>query len=252
MRFDQENLFTFDPGEPFPELPLGFGLPEEIVCVTRHLDWERLPIAYSQGIFPWYEKGQPVFWWLTNPRMVLQTKNFKVSHSLRKRLKRVLEYQYEGKELVIRVDSNTPQVIEACSQPRKNQNGTWITEEIFQSYLELASRDLVHSVEVYLDNDLMGGLYGVSLGRMFYGESMFSRAPDLSKIALSLLVSLCVKENIPWIDCQQETAHLKSLGASPVSLKDFKGHISDFCRRSPVDWQAYRETPLNLLVENLI
>ncbi len=170
MKFDRTNLFTFAPGEAFPELPLGFGLPDEIVCVTRHLEWERLPIAYSQGIFPWYEEGQPVFWWMTDPRMVLQTKNFKVSHSLRKRLKRALQFKYEDKEIVLRLDSCTKKVIESCAQPRKGQDGTWITEEILQSYLALAERNLVHSVEVLINQELLGGLYGVSLGECSTGS----------------------------------------------------------------------------------
>lgn len=250
MKFDREELFTFDPGEPFPELPLGYGLPEDIVCVTKTIDPERLPIAYSQGIFPWYQEGEPVFWWMTDPRMVLQTKNFKVSHSLRKRLKRALQFNYEGKNIILKIDSCTDRVIASCALiSRHDQDGTWITKEIFKSYLALAEKDLVHSVEVFVDNELRGGLYGVSLGRMFYGESMFSTSADLSKIALSLLVCICKNENVPWIDCQQETEHLKSLGASSVSLKEFKEHLNQYCKKPPVDWNKYRGKELNSLLE---
>ena len=181
-----------------------------------------------------------------------QTKNFKVSHSLRKRLKRALQFKYEDKEIVLRLDSCTKKVIESCAQPRKGQDGTWITEEILQSYLALAERNLVHSVEVLINQELLGGLYGVSLGRMFYGESMFSKESDLSKIALSLLVSICMKEDIPWIDCQQETSHLKSLGAFLVPLSEFKQHLKEYCSLPPVNWDAYRGVPLNDLLEKVL
>lgn len=249
MKFDQVNLFTFEDGEPFPEVPLGFGLPDEIVCVTRHVDPERLPIAYSQGIFPWYEEGQPVFWWMTSPRMVLETKNFKVHHALKKRLKKAFQYLYGDKRLSIRLDSCTEDVIRNCSLPRSEEEpGTWITEEMIQAYVQLAKQDMVHSVEVFLNDTLAGGLYGVSLGRMFYGESMFTHFSDLSKIALATLVAICRQDDIPWIDCQQETQHLKSLGASPVSLEEFKHHLDEYCPLPPVYWQKYRNKELNELL----
>lgn len=195
---------------------------------------ERLRAAYARGIFPWYGEGQPILWWSTDPRMVLQTRDFKLRRSLRKVINRFRATP--GCE--IRVDSATPAVLEACADTlRDGQPGTWILPAMQQAYLRLAREGTVHSVETWIDGQLEGGLYGVNLGRMFYGESMFMRRTDASKIALAALVCLCREQDIPWIDCQQQTAHLASMGAEPVTRERFEDHLARHVGEpTPRDW----------------
>ncbi|WAC71155.1 leucyl/phenylalanyl-tRNA--protein transferase [Roseateles sp. SL47] len=194
----------------------------------------RLRAAYAQGIFPWYSEGQPILWWSTEPRMVLKTADFKLSRSLRKTLARFR--RTPGCD--IRVDTATDVVLKACaSTPRDGQAGTWILPDMQQAYLQLAQEGTVHSVETWMDGELVGGLYGVNLGRMFYGESMFMRRTDASKIALAALVCLCREHGIPWIDCQQQTGHLASLGAAPVTRAAFESHLAQYVGQpAPQDW----------------
>jgi leucyl/phenylalanyl-tRNA--protein transferase len=194
----------------------------------------RLRQAYSRGIFPWYGEGQPILWWSTAPRMVLQTRHFKLTRSLRKTIARFA--RTPGCE--IRVDSATPEVLHACANaPREGQSGTWILTEMQEAYAALAREGTVHSVETWIDGELAGGLYGVNLGRMFYGESMFARRTDASKIALAALVCLCRQHGIAWIDCQQNTEHLASLGAFEVTREDFEGHLARTVKLpAPSDW----------------
>ncbi|MFN3861181.1 MAG: leucyl/phenylalanyl-tRNA--protein transferase [Roseateles sp.] len=181
---------------------------------------ERLAAAYRRGIFPWYGPGQPPLWWAPDPRMVLQTANFKLSRSLRKTVAKFASTP--GCE--IRVDHDRAAVLSACAgTPRKGQDGTWIVPELQAAYLAWPA---VHSVETWVNGELVGGLYGVNLGRMFYGESMFMRRTDASKIALCALVCLCRAFDIPWIDCQQNTRHLASLGAAEVSRAAFEAHLA--------------------------
>ena len=197
---------------------------------------ERLREAYRQGIFPWYSDGQPPLWWSPDPRMVLQTRHFEPSHSLRKTLRRFA--RTPGCE--IRVDSARRDVLRACANaPREGQAGTWILPEMQAAYLRWAeSQDAVHSVETWIDGELVGGLYGVNIGRMFFGESMFMRRTDASKIALAALVCLCRRNGIPWIDCQQNTRHLASLGAAEVARFQFESHLAWATEQAtPPDWQ---------------
>jgi leucyl/phenylalanyl-tRNA--protein transferase len=181
---------------------------------------ERLAAAYARGIFPWYGPGQPPLWWAPDPRMVLQTANFRLSRSLRKTVQRFSTTP--GCE--IRVDFDRAAVLAACaSAPREGQSGTWIVPELQAAYLAWPA---MHSIETWMDGELVGGLYGVNLGRMFYGESMFMRRTDASKIALAALVCLCREFGIPWIDCQQNTPHLASLGAAEVPRNEFEAHLA--------------------------
>lgn len=181
---------------------------------------ERLEAAYRRGIFPWYGPGQPPLWWAPDPRMVLQTAHFKLSRSLRKTVQRF--QATPGCE--IRIDRSRAAVLRACaSTPRDGQNGTWIVPELQAAYLGWPA---MHSVETWVDGELVGGLYGVNLGRMFYGESMFMRRTDASKIAMCALICLCRELGIPWIDCQQNTRHLSSLGAADVSRNVFEAHLA--------------------------
>jgi leucyl/phenylalanyl-tRNA--protein transferase len=184
---------------------------------------ERLINAYSQGIYPWYAEGQPIVWWSPSPRMVLHTAEFKLSRSLRKTLQRFCATP--GCE--IQLNSAFPQVIAACAgAPREGQNGTWILPEMRAAYERLNTQGVAHSVETWVDGELVGGLYGLKLGRMFFGESMFMRRTDASKIALAALVALCREHGITMIDCQQQTRHLASLGARPIRRALFEAHLA--------------------------
>lgn len=196
---------------------------------------ERLREAYSRGIFPWYGPGQPPLWWSPDPRMVLQTRDFKLSRSLRKTLQRFI--LTPGCE--IRVDTATPEVLRECAgKPREGQSGTWILPEMQAAYLRWSQEArAVHSIETWMDGELVGGLYGINLGRMFFGESMFMHRTDASKIALAALVCLCRQFGIAWIDCQQNTRHLASLGAAEVARSAFEAHLRQALAQSaPDDW----------------
>lgn len=200
------------------------------------LDPQRLQAAYRRGIFPWYSPGQPPLWWAPDPRMVLKTANFKLSRSLRKTVQRFATTP--GCE--IRIDHDRRAVLRACaSVPREGQSGTWIVPELQAAYLAWPA---MHSVETWVDGELVGGLYGVNLGRMFYGESMFMRRTDASKIALCALVCLCRHFDIPWIDCQQNTRHLASLGAAEVPRNAFEAHLAAHVdHATPGPWTYHRD-----------
>jgi leucyl/phenylalanyl-tRNA--protein transferase len=210
---------------PFPPTSQALG-PETdapgLLAAGGDLSPERLTEAYRHGIFPWFGEGQPLLWWSTDPRMVLPVDEFKLSRSLRKTLQRFL--RTPGCE--IRFDGDAPAVIAACAAaPREGQDGTWIVPDMVEAYVRLHRLGRVHSVETWVDGELVGGLYGVALGRMFFGESMFARRTDASKIALAALVAFCRAQDIALIDCQQQTAHLASLGARPIPRPRFEAHL---------------------------
>ncbi len=210
----------------FPDPAEAMGADSEapgLLAVGGDLRPERLLAAYRLGIFPWYGEGQPLLWWSPDPRMVLQVQDFKLHPSLRKTIRRFL--RVPGGEL--RVNHDTAAVIAACAAtPREGQAGTWIVPEMQQAYAALARRGFVQSIETWVDGRLVGGLYGLRIGRMFFGESMFAHASDASKIALAYLVGLCRRDALPWIDCQQNTRHLASLGAAEVSGAAFRAHLA--------------------------
>lgn len=224
---------------PFPEPDLA--LDEDtglagLLAIGGDLSVARLEAAYRRGIFPWYSQGQPILWWSPDPRMVLQVDAFRVSRSLRKALRRFAA----APNCEIRVDHATEQVISACSQVyRDGQIGTWITPEMQQAYGQWYQAGRVHSFETWIDGELVGGLYGVNIGRMFFGESMFSRRTDASKIALAALVGACRARGIPWIDCQQNTGHLASLGAAVVPRPAFLEHLARVTVAPPPDDWTY-------------
>lgn len=194
----------------------------------------RLEEAYSKGVFPWYSEGQPVLWWSPDPRMALSVDRFKLSRSLRKTLARFV--RTPGCE--VRIDSAFPRVIRACSTaPRDGQAGTWIVPGMIEAYCAWHALQRVHSFETWVGGELVGGLYGVNLGRMFFGESMFSLCTDASKIALAALVCFCRENAVPMIDCQQRTAHLASLGAAEMSRSDFERRFIPRLSEPPIaDW----------------
>lgn len=198
---------------PFPPVELALRNPNGLLAAGADLKPERLLDGYRHGIFPWFGAGDPILWWSPDPRMVLFPDEFKVSHSLHKTLRR-------GNHEV-RTDSAFEQVMRACASPRDGQDGTWIQEEVIEAYVRLHQMGLAHSIETWMDDELVGGLYGVSLGRMFYGESMFSRKTDASKIALAHLVAQLKRWNFGMIDCQMNTPHLATLGAREIPRRQF-------------------------------
>lgn len=189
--------------------------PDGLLAVGGDLSAQRLIAAYSLGIFPWYSDGEPILWWSPDPRMVLFPKDFRVSKTLRK-------VANNGK-FEIKFDTAFADVIEMCaSVSRIDQEGeTWITQEMKEAYINLHKKGIAHSVETYTNGKLVGGLYGLSLGGCFFGESMFHTVTDASKVALYHLVNKLTEWNFDLIDVQQETRHLKSLGAIPIERKDF-------------------------------
>ena len=183
----------------------------------------RLEEAYGRGVFPWFSPGQPPLWWSPDPRMVLPVAHFVLSPSLRKTLRRFI--RSPGHE--VRIDHDFRAVISACAQaPRAGQHGTWIVPEIIDAYCAWNAQGRAHSVETWINGELVGGLYGVGMGRMFFGESMFARRSDASKIALAALVAFCRSQGIVLIDCQQHTQHLASFGAKEIPRADFEAHLS--------------------------
>jgi leucyl/phenylalanyl-tRNA--protein transferase len=196
----------------------------------------RLEEAYRKGIFPWYGPGQPVLWWSPDPRMVLPTAEFRVSHSLRKTLRRFA--RTPGHE--VRVDHAFDRVIAACANtPREGQDGTWIVPQVMNAYREWHRLGRVHSFETWVDGELVGGLYGVGIGRMFFGESMFAHRTDASKIALAALVAFARENGIALIDCQQNTRHLASLGAHEIDREAFERHLASACNEEDIGRWSY-------------
>jgi len=202
----------------FPPIDAALDDPNGLLAAGGDLSPERLVDAYRHGIFPWYNGGQPILWWSPNPRMVLLLDEFKLSRSL---AKVVRQQRFE-----IRVDTAFRDVITACAEPRNGQSGTWITPQVIDAYTTLHRQGYAHSIESWRDEQLVGGLYGVAIGRMFYGESMFARESDASKVALVKLVAMLKYMEMPLIDCQQETDHLARFGARPVTRRTFAGWLA--------------------------
>ncbi|MDR0933716.1 MAG: leucyl/phenylalanyl-tRNA--protein transferase [Burkholderiaceae bacterium] len=215
--------------DSFPDISLA--LPESsgaggLLAASAAIWPERLLEAYRKGIFPWFSEGQPVLWWSTNPRMVLPTDRFVISRSLKKKLVQVEKSMSSGGPWQVRFDSAFEAVMRACAEPRNGDPGTWISEEMIENYLKLHHKSFAHSAELWLDGELVGGAYGVSIGKMFFGESMFSRVSDASKIALAWLVRFLAQNGVGLIDCQQQTPHLASLGAICISREVFSEHLA--------------------------
>lgn len=185
-----------------------------LLAIGGNLSAERLISAYASGIFPWFSDGDPILWWSPNPRLILYPKNFKTSKSLKQKINK--------HNFLIRIDFAFEEVIKTCAEiNRKNQQGTWITKDMQNAYIELFNRGLAHSVEVWEENKLVGGLYGVSLGAAFFGESMFHKRTDASKIAFYYLSKICEILDLHFIDCQVSNPHLVSLGAKEIDRAIF-------------------------------
>jgi leucyl/phenylalanyl-tRNA--protein transferase len=215
-----------DTDTPFPDVAKALTTDAPgLLAAGADLSPPRLLNAYRHGIFPWFSEGQPILWWSTDPRMVLLTGQFRVSDSLKKTLRKVERSRQENGRWQVRFDSAFEQVMRNCAAPRRDGPGTWISDDIIAGYSGLHRMGYAHSAEVWLDGELVGGAYGVCIGRMFYGESMFARVTDASKIALAYLVRFLRAHGVTMIDCQQETGHLASLGAAPIPRAQFLAHL---------------------------
>jgi leucyl/phenylalanyl-tRNA--protein transferase len=207
------------PDTPFPPIEGALDEPNGLLAASPDLPPGRLLDAYRHGIFPWYSGDQPVLWWSPDPRMVLFVDEFRLTHSLRKVVKQ--------RHFEVRVDTAFRAVMEGCAEtPRPGQGGTWITPEIVGAYGALHAGGNAHSVEAWREGRLVGGLYGVVIGRMFFGESMFARETDASKVALVHLIAMLRGMGFPLVDCQQETAHLASFGARPIPRPAFAERLA--------------------------
>lgn len=227
--------------EPFPNVSSALTEADGaagLLAAGANLSPERLLQAYQNGIFPWFSEGQPILWWSTDPRMVLFVDDFKISASLKKTLKNIHRSMGSNGQWRVSFDQAFEDVMRACAAPRNGEAGTWISEEIIAGYGGLHKQGYAHSVEVWLNSELVGGAYGVCIGKMFYGESMFTRATDASKIALTYLVHFLKSEGVSMIDCQQQTAHLASLGATPIARSEFISHLRQAIDAPPIkDWK---------------
>lgn len=204
--------------EAFPPIERALSEPNGLLCAGGDLSPQRLILAYGQGIFPWYSRDEPILWWSPDPRMVLVPTEFKISRSLLRTLRNG-HYQ-------VRLDHDFAAVIRHCAGARrKAQSGTWITAEMQAAYVALHELGYAHSVETWVDDELVGGLYGLAIGRMFYGESMFSLISDASKIALAHLSRYLASQRFGLVDCQMNTPHLASLGAREIPRADFLAQL---------------------------
>ena len=223
-----------EPYEPLPPARRALAQPNGLVAAGRDLTPQRLLEAYRKGLFPWYSEGQPVLWWSPDPRMVAFTDTFQPRRSLRKTVRAVAR----AGDWQIVLDGDFRQVIEACAAPRRDGAGTWITPAVIEAYVGLHRIGHAHSFEVRdRRGTLLAGLYGVAIGRMYFGESMFTRVPDGSKCAYVAMMSALKSLGVPMVDCQQSTEHLESLGAVEISRDCFLDQVAALVRQPMPDWK---------------
>lgn len=219
-----------DPAAPFPPLEDALRDPDGLLAVGGDLSVTRLRNAYASGVFPWFSDGQPILWWSPDPRMVLFPDELHVGRSLRKTIRRA----QRDESFEISHDRAFDEVIAACSTiPREGQDGTWITDDMLAAYREFHRSGFAHSVEAWRDGELVGGLYGVAIGRVFFGESMFAREPDASKIAFASFVEELADAGYAVIDCQVHTDHLARFGARLIERKQFAEILAQACDQTP-------------------
>ena len=228
------RLILLDPDQPdqaFPPTQKALKDPNGLLAVGGCLSTTRLLNAYRHGIFPWYSDDEPILWWSPDPRLVLFPEQLNVSQSLRKTLKK--------QKYTVTIDQAFTQVIKACAQPRQAESGTWITDDIENAYSDLHELGVAHSAEAWLDGVLVGGLYGVAIGQVFFGESMFNTATDASKVAFATLVAKLKSWDYKLIDCQVHSAHLASLGAVEIDRTEFNHLIKQYGEQpvNPLAWQ---------------
>ncbi|HXG90566.1 MAG TPA: leucyl/phenylalanyl-tRNA--protein transferase [Vicinamibacterales bacterium] len=206
------------PSDDFPPVDRALDEPNGLLAAGGGLGVARLRDAYTRGIFPWFSEGDPVLWWYPNPRMVLPTDAVHVSQSMKRRLRQA--------DFTVTMDRAFAEVLTACAAPRRDGPGSWLVPSMLRAYQRLFEAGVAHSIEVWINNTLAGGLYGVAVGRMFYGESMFSRQPNGSKIAIITLAAQLARWDFPWIDCQMRTEHLASLGAHDLPRERFTREVA--------------------------
>lgn len=251
MQSPASRLPWLTPGESFPPAAEAWGAHDPapgLLAAGGALNVATLKQAYGHGIFPWFSTGQPILWWSPDPRMVLHTAEFRLHRSLRKTLA-----NFRGTAgCEVRFDSAFADVIRHCARsPRPGQSGTWIVPDMVRAYEGLHRHGMAHSIETWIDGQLAGGLYCVAIGRAVFGESMFTRVSDASKIALAALVAFCRTHGIPIIDCQQNTAHLATLGAREIPRADFVKQVANNATLAgpawefkPVYWDALEQAAL--------
>lgn len=224
----QDKLpFLLDDEVIFPDTEFALEKPNGLLAVGGNLSRERLKLAYQNGIFPWYSEPDPILWWSPNPRAVLYLDDLKVSRSLAKSIR--------NRNFEVFLNKDFEDVMYQCAKSREHQEGTWITDEMQAAYLDLHHIGLAHCVSVYLDGELVGGLYGISQGKFFFGESMFSKVSDASKVALFHLVEFLKEYSFLMIDCQVPNPHLKSLGSRNIPRTEFTQQLRK--------WVNYPQSP---------
>ncbi len=229
------NIPWIKTAKDFPSVDTALVEPSGLLCMGGTLSAEMIVGAYKRGIFPWFSEGQPILWWSPDPRMVLFPGDFKVSHSLTKTLR--------SAKFEVRFDTAFQRVIEGCAAPREPGHGTWITPDMQAAYTRLHAQGIAHSAEAWQGGELVAGLYGIGLGKMFYGESMFTRVTDGSKVAFVALVEKLKADGFVLIDCQQETRHLASFGAHPIPRAEFTQRVQELITSSSIsNWT----TPVSL------
>ena len=222
-----ENIISTE----FPSVDAALRSPDGLLAIGGDLGQHRLLTAYQKGIFPWYNQGQPIMWWSPDPRCVFEPDEIKISRSLRKTLQKQL--------FTVTLNKDFSRVVGGCAAPRGEFEETWISNDIHRAYTDLHYSGYAHSVECWIDGQLVGGLYGVALGKIFFGESMFSRVSDASKVALVYFASFLRKQSFELIDCQIYSEHLSRLGAKKISRVDFCEMLKQFCtEQTPHSWAA--------------
>lgn len=222
-----------DSAAPFPSVDQALRDPNGLLAFGGDLTPTRLLAAYRQGIFPWYSEDQPILWWSPDPRAVLYPDRLHVSHSLNKTLLK--------KQFAVTADTAFRRVIELCAAPRTDAMGTWLTTDMIEAYCRLHELGHAHSIETWQENELVGGLYGVALGSIFFGESMFSRTTNASKVAFVHLVRHLQNWGFSLIDCQISSAHLKSLGAEEIPRRQFSAILKTHCD-APARWGRWEDS----------
>lgn len=228
------HLIVLDPNNPeqqFPSVSEALSVPDGLLAMGGCLSEIRLLNAYRQGVFPWNSPDEPILWWSPNPRLVLFPDKLTITRSLAKTLRK--------RKFVFTVDRSFVDVVKACAKPRRLEKSTWITEDILQAYGRLHTSGYAHSAEAWLNDELVGGLYGVAIGQVFFGESMFFTHTDASKVAFAHLVEQLKAWGYKLIDCQVSTQHLISFGAEELSRVEFASLLNTYCEQLPLPsaWQ---------------
>jgi len=224
------------PDQSFPSTDKALKEPDGLLAVGGCLSPQRIINAYSQGIFPWFNPESPILWWSPDPRLVLFPEKLQLSRSLKKTLR-------QGK-FQVTFDTAFPQVIAACATSRKDQAGTWINQDMQSAYIKLHQQGYAHSVETWFTDQLVGGLYGIALGKIFYGESMFHKKTDASKVAFASLVETLTEWGFKLIDCQVRTDHLMSLGAEEITRDEFNTLLAQYCSAPGGNISLWKKTPV--------